>query len=245
MKKTLVIGDIHLRHKTITQILNVWSGPIIQVGDWFDNFGEKEKDTIATAKLFKRFVHRPDTITLMGNHDIQYRIKEKNGLYCSGYEPWKYDVINDIVSEVDWCKLKYFHYEQDFWFSHAGITDYWFQHPLVGTTTETIEEKINKAIIALEARSYSQIGCLYAADYSRGGNHHVGGLLWNDWRNIQKHEGIVEIVGHTPSNNIQIKKHDQISTSVNVDSFLKELLIIHEDGRLEIVETKKFINKLC
>ena len=243
MKKTLVIGDIHLRHKTITQILNVWSGPIIQVGDWFDNFGEKKKDTIATAKLFKHFVHRPDTITLMGNHDIQYRIKEKNGIYCSGYEPWKYDVINEIVSEIDWCKLKYFHYEQNFWFSHAGISHYWFQHPLDGTTVQNIEQKVTKAVQALDARMYSEIGCLYAADYYRGGNHRFGGLLWNDWNNIDHHEGITEIVGHTPSDKIRSKKHNENSQTINVDSFLNELLIIHEDGQLEVVNTQRFINK--
>ena len=84
---------------------------------------------------------------------------------------------------------------------------------------------------------------MYAADYSRGGNHHVGGLLWNDWQNVQKHDGIIEIVGHTPSNKIRSKKHDQISMSINVDSFLNELLIIHEDGQLEVVNTQRFINK--
>jgi hypothetical protein len=240
MKKTLVIGDIHLGHKTVRKILNSWSGPIIQLGDWFDNFGEKEIDTKATAELFKEFVYRPDTITLMGNHDIQYRIKDKNGIYCSGYEPWKYDVINDIVKEEDWCKLKYFYYEQNYWFSHAGITDYWFQHPLLGTTTEVIEEKIIKAEKALEARDYSKIGCLYAADYCRGGNYHVGGILWNDWRNIQKHDGITEFVGHTPSKKIQITKRKN-SCSVNVDTHLIEVLMIHEDGQLERIRTKDFI----
>ena len=242
MKKTLVIGDIHLRHEIVEKILNTWHGPIIQTGDWFDNFGEKKEQTIATAKLFKQFVHRPDTITLMGNHDIQYRIHHKNGLYCSGYEPWKYDVINSIVSEVDWCKLKYFHHEEHYWFSHAGISNYWFGHPVHGTTTEIIESKIAQAQKALEARMYSEVGCIYAADYYRGGNFPRGGLLWNDWVNVEHHDCITEIVGHTPSNKIRFKKHNQQSQSINVDSFLNQLLIIHEDGKLEVVNTKKFIS---
>jgi hypothetical protein len=240
MKKTLVIGDVHLRYETIEKILNTWSGPIIQVGDWFDNFSERQVQTIATAKLFKQFVHRPDTITLMGNHDIQYRIRDKNGLYCSGYEPWKYDAINSIVSEVDWCKVKYFYHEQNYWFSHAGISNYWFGHPVFGTTAEIIEGKIAQAEKALEARVYSEVGCLYAADYYRGGNFQKGGILWNDWRNIEKHEGITEVVGHTPSSKIQIRKRKN-SCSINVDCFLNQLLIIHEDGTLEKVNTKKFI----
>jgi hypothetical protein len=240
MKKTLVIGDIHLRHKIVKQILDKWSGPIIQVGDWFDNFGEKEKDTIATAELFKEFVHRPDTITLMGNHDIQYRIKDKNGLYCSGYEPWKYNVINDIVKEEDWCKLKYFHHEQNYWFSHAGVSSYWFQHPVHGATAKVIEEQISKAEKSLHSRLYSQIGCLYAADFTRGGTFPSGGILWNDWSNIEHHEGIIEIVGHTPSKKIQFKKHDDKSLSINVDSSLKELLIIDEIDSFEIVKTENF-----
>ena len=240
MKTTLVIGDIHLRFKKIERILDKWDGPIIQVGDWFDNFNEEEWQTKETANLFKQFVHRPDTITLMGNHDIQYRIRDKNGIYCSGYEPWKYDVINSIVSEKDWCKLKYFHHEQNYWFSHAGISTYWFGHPVYGTSTEIIEGKINQAKKALEARMYSDIGCLYAADYYRGGNFPLGGLLWNDWHNIEAHEGITEIVGHTPSSKVQIIKRKK-SCSINVDSFLNQLLIIHENGKLEKINTKKFI----
>jgi len=240
MKTTLVIGDVHLRYETIEKILNSWSGPIIQVGDWFDNFGEKEEQTIATAKLFKRFVHRPNTIALMGNHDIQYRLHYKNELYCSGYEPWKYDVINSIVSESDWCKLKYFHHEQNYWFSHAGVSSYWFQHPVHGTTVEVIKECLNKAEIALFARDYKGVGCIYAADTYRGGRYPKGGILWNDWHNIEKHEGITEIVGHTPSPKIQIKKRKN-SCSINVDCFLNELLIIHQDGELERVKTSKFI----
>jgi len=145
MKKTLVIGDVHLRYNIVEKILNKWDGPIIQVGDWFDNFDENKSQTIETALLYKKFVHRPDTITLMGNHDIQYRIHDKNGLYCSGYEPWKYDVINDIVEEKDWCKVKYFYHEQNYWFSHAGISNYWFGHPVFGTTAEIIEGKIAQA----------------------------------------------------------------------------------------------------
>ena len=240
MKTTLVIGDIHLRFDRIEQILNKWDGSIIQVGDWFDNFNERESQTIATAELFKKFVHRPNTITLMGNHDIQYRIKHKNGIYCSGYEPWKYDVINDIVEEQDWCKLKYFHHEQNFWFSHAGISTYWFGHPILGTSAEIIEGKIAQAEKALKARMYSEVGCLYAADHYRGGMHPKGGLLWNDWHNIEAHEGITEIVGHTPNKKVQIIKRKN-SRSINVDSFLNELLLIHEDGQLEVVNTEKFI----
>ena len=240
MKTTLIIGDIHLRHDIVKKILNKWDGPIIQVGDWFDNFREEKSQTIATAELYKEFVHRANTITLMGNHDIQYRIKDKNGLYCSGYEPWKYDVINDIVEEKDWCKVKYFHHEQNYWFSHAGISTYWFGHPIYGTTAEIIESKIAQAQKALEARIYSEIGCIYAADYYRGGNFAKGGILWNDWRNIERHDGIIEIVGHTPSSKIQIRKRKN-SYSINVDSFLNELLIIHEDGNLEKINTKKFL----
>lgn len=241
MKKTLVIGDIHLNHKKIKQILKKWDGPIIQLGDWFDNFGEKEADTIATAKLFKEFVHRPETITLMGNHDIQYRINDQGAIYCSGYEQWKYDTINGIVEEKDWCKLKYFHYEKNFWFSHAGISDFWFQHPLLGTTTEVIEQKISKAEAALEARDYRRIGCLYAADYYRGGNNVFGGLLWNDWSNVQQHDGITEVVGHTPSNHIRVINWDENSTSINIDTHLIELLIINEDYSWEVVKTSDFL----
>ena len=104
MKKTLVIGDIHLRHKTITQILNVWSGPIIQVGDWFDNFGEKEKDTIATAKLFKHFVHRPDAITLMNDFRMNLRAVSMIGLHFIRNFPSDYlwTTYGDIYHKV--CK---------------------------------------------------------------------------------------------------------------------------------------------
>jgi hypothetical protein len=241
MKKTLIIGDIHLNHKKIRKILDKWDGPIIQLGDWFDNFGEKEEDTIETARLFKEFVHRPETITLMGNHDFHYRIKSKGSLYCSGFEFWKYETINGIVEEKDWKKLKYFHYEKNYWFSHAGISGFWFEDPIRGTTPEVILGYIQRAELALEAGEYRRIGCLYAADYYRGGNAQFGGLLWNDWNNIQMHEGVIEVVGHTPSNSIQVHKWNETSASINTDCHLIELLFINEDYSWEVVKTSEFL----
>jgi hypothetical protein len=50
-------------------------------------------------------------------------------------------------------------------------------------------------------------------------------LLWCDWRNIDFFKGIVQVVGHTPRD--EVKAHSRKGgTNINVDTHLKECIIL-------------------
>ena len=239
MKKTLVIGDIHNKYETVRKILDNWRGNTIFIGDYFDDFNDTGEHIQETAKWLKESLSHENRIHLMGNHDFHYMVQPAASLYCSGFSIEKYKIINSILCKEDWDKLKYFYHEDDYWFSHAGISRNWFEHPIYGTTAEVIESRLDLAKKALENRNFRATGAIYAADFFRGGSYEEGGILWNDWRNVNFFTGITQIVGHTPHNNIQIKKVDKC-VNINVDTHLNEILFI-ENESFEIINTKEFI----
>ena len=239
MKKTLVIGDIHNKYYIVDRFLTKLNYQFIEenedkqiifVGDYFDDFHDDSADAKAMALWLKDSLTKPNRIHLMGNHDYHYMIKPKGSAYCSGFSSEKYDAINEILTDEDWQKIKYFHSENNYWFSHAGIARYWFEHPLLGVTEETITTAIQKAFYALKARKFEDVECIYGADYFRGGPHPKGGLLWNDWRNSEFYDGITQIFGHTPHRNIKVSVGENNAKNINIDTHLAEILEIDGQG---------------
>ena len=53
MSKILVIGDIHQHHQTAELYLKKWDGPVIFMGDYFDQFYDNPEHSIATAEWLK------------------------------------------------------------------------------------------------------------------------------------------------------------------------------------------------
>lgn len=239
MKKTLVIGDIHNKYYIVDRFLNKLNyynieesenKQIIFLGDYFDNFNDNCHQIKSMALWLKNSLNKPNRIHLMGNHDFHYLVKPKGSVFCSGFSLEKYDQINEILTHEDWGKIKYFHTEANYWFSHAGIARYWFEHPILGVNKQTIEDAIQKALHALKARNFENIGCLYAADYFRGGEHPKGGLLWNDWNNSELYEGITQIFGHTYNKKIKISIGENNSRNIKIDTNLAEIIEIDNLG---------------
>ena len=161
---------------------------------------------------------------------------------CSGFSSQKKIAINEVMTIQDWDKLKYFHYENGWWFSHAGITKYWFQHPMSeGLTIENIQRIIDHSIIKLKADDHSN--AIWASTHTRGGNHAVGGLVWQDWRDLELIPNFKQVVGHTPLNRIQAISDNVInSTIINVDNsrtgvYFSEVLEIDESGNRKTIDT--------
>lgn len=227
MSKILVIGDVHQHHEIADRYIENWKGPIIFLGDYFDQFYDTPEQAIATAIWLKNSLQQPNRIHLMGNHDFHYMLPFGSGTFCSGYSPEKHNAINSVLSKEDWDKLKYFHAEDNCWFSHAGISHKWFSHPVLGINPEIIEGVIARAKEDIKAQIYntSDVGALWAADHYRGGRYDKGGLLWGDWRILDFFEGITQVVGHTPRE--EIKSHSRKGgTNINVDTHLRECIIL-------------------
>jgi hypothetical protein len=244
MNKILVIGDIHNHWVEAEAIASKYDDhTIVFVGDYFDDFGDSAIDADQTARWLKESLTKPNRIHLMGNHDINYSYlnyrKDSNGTlqniyYCSGYTLQKDDAINRIMTNEDWDKIKMYHYENGWFFTHAGISKHWFEHPVLGTTPETIIKRIDEAVELYKNREYTDI--LGAAGRCRGGTHRTGGILWHDhFRESNTIPGIKQVYGHTPVTTsigpcIDIDKADDNSVNVNVDCGLQEVFRIHEDG---------------
>lgn len=242
MSKILVVGDIHNKHLVAQKYIDRWEainpdGLIVLLGDYFDDFYDSVEDVIATAQWLKESLTKPNHIHLYGNHDIHYALPIKSETYCSGYTLDKHIAIQTILTKEDWSKLKYFYAHDNYWFSHAGVTSFWFSHPVEGITVEVIERAIAKAQIGIDIGDYTMMGCLYAADSYRGGRYPKGGLLWNDWRNKEYIKGITQVVGHTPRECVKWETRKG-GTCINVDTHLKEVIVLNtEDGTFEVWTT--------
>lgn len=242
MSKILVLGDIHQYHESADLYLKGWEGPVIMMGDYFDQFYDTPDDAAKTAEWLKESLTHTNRIHLMGNHDFHYMMPVESNMYCSGYTPDKHKTIKQILTNEDWDKIKYFHSEDNCWFSHGGITNCWFSHPIHGTTKDTIESIVSQGILDIKNRIYNGNGikALNAADRYRGGRFEKGGLLWNDWRNSDFFKGITQVVGHTPREHIKCAKRKG-GININVDTHLREAIILDtEDSSYEVL----YLNKL-
>ena len=234
--KLLIVGDVHNRWEKLEKIVDKFSDhKIIQVGDQFDDFGDNQVIARETAQAVKRLLERPNYVQLFGNHDLPYCPRFKK-LDCAGFTFEKYDAINDILTEEDWNKFKFYHHEYGWYFSHAGFTRQWFTKPLSGELTrENIDRVLEESIEEYKANIFPL--AIYGADYYRGGNLQIGGLLWCDWRALPNIPSVKQVVGHTPMKSIFFKEDISIqSININVDCNLKEVLEINENGSYSIIK---------
>ena len=235
--KIIVIGDGHNHWKEIEAIVDRFpEHKIIQIGDQFDDFGDNIVIAKDTARSVKRLMEKSNYVQLFGNHDMPYCPKYKK-LDCSGFTFEKYDAINTILTKEDWDKYKFYHHENGWYFSHAGITKHWFADPLTGEITP---ERVD-SVIAESCQQYDMNltpYAIYGADFYRGGRLQVGGLVWCDWRGLPLIPNVKQVVGHTPLKPYIIFKED-ISTqsiNVNVDCERREILEIDENGNHTIIK---------
>ena len=240
--KLLVIGDIHTHYEKVERIISKYqkTHKFIFMGDYFDQFGDTPELNASTAYwLKKQMEERPDWVYLKGNHDEIY--DPRTSCMCSGFSSQKKTAINEVLTIEDWNKLKYFHKENGFWFSHAGITKYWFAHPMKdGITEENAQRIIDSAITSQRVGEDSN--AIWASSLARGVRHQVGGILWQDWRDLELIPNFKQVVGHTPLKRIQAISDNIInSTIINVDNssvtYHGEVLEIDELGNHKTIDT--------
>lgn len=230
--KTIVIPDIHNDWETAEKIASFFSDRlIIFIGDYFDNFHDTPEQAAETAIWLKESLYKKNRIHLKGNHDECYDPRYQ--LWCSGFTREKKQTINKILSIEDWERLEYFYAQGDWWYSHAGVTEYWFASPYKGINAQIVSENIREAL-KLRTINNSKDDCIWAADFYRGGCSNVGGILWCDWRSLTIIPGVKQVVGHTPIKNIEFRE-DSNGAIINVDCSAKQNARFHQ--LLEIDES--------
>ncbi len=158
------------------------------------------------AEWFVDFVNNPNHIFLVGNHEQHYAYSYRT-FQCSGYEQWKYFLINDIVPRSVWDKLKWFYFLDGQWLlSHGGLHTLNVpddikkvrkdRQQFIAALTKYLDDELRKGF---QSGANNQ-GCwVFNAGRARWGQQRVGGLTWCDFeREFKPFRGINQIVGHTP-----------------------------------------------
>ncbi len=240
--KTLVISDAHNNCFWIEEFLKDYKDhQIIYVGDYFDNFHDSAHEATETAIWLQYSLNQPNRIHLWGNHDISYHYSNTGCYNCPGFTEGKNLAINSIMKPSDWDKLKFYHFDGNFWYSHAGFNINHF--PVFHQEDPTTGGISNGYIQSVLDDQFSEIfpikdlpnPIIWASDYRRGGRDKHAGILWEDWKGLKKIPGINQIVGHTPVNKIKINNMDG-TMHVNVDCGHSQVLEV--DGKnLRVINT--------
>lgn len=244
--KLIIIPDIHTHYEKAERIMQKYKNThkFVLIGDYFDDFNDDVVINELTAQWLKTSLNDPNRVHLIGNHDLHYF--PGIDVYCSGFSLSKKEAINKILTDDDYLKLKFYHYENKCYFSHAGFTKHWFMNPLDnGLFKDVVDKRLTEALEKIKFGNIDEKhnNAIWSSDHFRGGRSKKGGILWNDWRNIDIIPGVKQVVGHTPLHKI-ISITDDITNSriTNVDNsgssiYFSEVLEISENNELNIIDT--------
>jgi hypothetical protein len=245
--KTLHISDIHHRTWWIEKLISR-ENPDLTIfhGDYFDNFGDSLEDCKTTAIWLKESLSKEKRIHLLGNHDQAYRWPNNPWCLCSGFNFQKAEVINNIITKMDWEKIKLLYIIDNWIFSHAGLNRHLFEHPINGIYESYIKSLCDDAV------NYANMSLghpVLLCGQTRGGREMYGGITWQDQREFTPLKGWNQIVGHTPQRNGQptaynIKDKDRniISRNLFLDTHSQHYAIL-ENNNLTIHENDFIKNK--
>jgi hypothetical protein len=270
MTKILTLSDIHNKVLTAQRVIDeVSHDKCILLGDYFDSYGDTPTDARKTAIWLKECVlHNPKIVPLMGNHCTSYIYKDNINFRCSGYTTSKNIEINKILTEEDKSRFKVYHIEQNFLFSHAGLTkpiwQVWADAMDADReySLEFVDEVLSEAVAEdIERAKNGENAMLFGAGWDRGGIQMHGGINWVDWNSFSPVKNINQIVGHTrhrvPHILVQQKGggiyqgpiteyykrkfKDPLSVNYALDTDSNHYMVI-EDGVVEIYDSMHHVN---
>ena len=200
--KTLIMGDVHLRHKKVQMIIDhAKCNNVLYLGDFWDQFGDTPIKNMETAIWVRnRMDDHPEDIWVWGNHDISYAHSSRYTM-CSGHTEHKRQVITGILDNDHWDRFKFCHWLQpDNWLcTHAGL------HPRYVKKNKNnirmfLDEEEKKAKQALYNKTHHWF---WNAGHARGGFYDDGGVVWCDFREeFEPIPGLNQIFGHTCMNHV-------------------------------------------
>lgn len=234
----VVVPDIHHKHKRIQNLLdNIEYNKAIFIGDYYDDFHDSDLEAAETTKWLKRSLQNPRHIHLLGNHDLPY-YTNGNGLFCSGYTPWKNQAINKIMTKEDWDKLKTFHLQtinnKKFLFTHAGLTN-----SLLKTDVENLRAFLNKADKRFRNNPLDGGNWMTYVGFAVGGDRPKGGIFWCRPREFSPTEGLCQIFGHTPTDDLE-----PLEIHLNnwaIDTHLNSVINITKKGEIKVINLLDFV----
>lgn len=259
MSKIIYFSDLHLRHKIVDEVLS-WEtdyDKVIFANDIFDQFGDTPEQNGVAAAWLKEKINDPRNIFLYSNHTVSYTWPQNPWAYCSGFDPQKAREIYKNITKVDLLKQKIAWAEDGIIYSHAGFHRDWFAYVAkkgyavpTQLTYEVIAEWL--PVIQKEVEFLYDVGRshpIFEAATNRGGDHKIGGCIWEDWHSFVHIPGFGQCVGHSPLKLPQFMFKNQDLTprfrfvgrhsinsryfaggwALNMDTHTKHYAIIHND----------------
>ena len=234
MGKLVVIGDIHGRaiwKKIIAD--NPDADKYIFLGDYFDSH-EKQYHPTRQMYNFKDILKTQEelgedrVILLLGNHDYHYfNNREK----YSGYNQATYfNVHEDLDNAYKEGKIKIIHIEDDFLFSHAGVTEYWLKEVSFPNDLESLNDP---KLFDFRTLEWNAI-CGWD-DY---GDTKSNSPIWVRPRSLitNKIEGYKQVIGHTtiPEKKMEDEEFSSIPEKYGVyfNDVLPHHYMIIENGKV-------------
>lgn len=232
--KTVTIGDIHGRDdwKKAVFSMNDEGNPTtcllgkeidmaIFLGDYVDSFDKSNIEILSNLKeIIQLKKDYPNNVTLLlGNHDVAYI---RMDFRITGFRMNMLHDLNALFQENKELFQMAYQIDNVLW-SHAGVHKGWwnlFANPLIkGKRKELFTESMKDC-----KNEADFLNLFYAFDYEplfmishhRGGEFKVGGPFWADYKEVYSKplEGLHQIVGHTPVNDVKIHENKKLNTKV-------------------------------
>ena len=246
----LIVPDVHEQVVKLKSILHHYKDVdwVVFLGDFMDTWNGLTWQTHMMVKWLAENVRNPKYVFLWGNHDLGYAFPFYD---CPGFDKNKLEIVQKHLNDNDhWKRFKLIHWigtpasdeergnvpSNEWLVSHAGIHPSML-NPILGLDKRSIEDLADEAMYKL--RYVNMVSSWLTCGRGRGGNACVGGVVWLDWnREFVPIPGLNQLVGHSFREDVRVKKaHDSLNWCV--DTALRHVVEVKEDGSLQIVKVTK------
>jgi hypothetical protein len=222
--KILCVGDIHAKPQIVYAVAKLVKDydRVIFLGDYADDWGaDPDQSRIALEAVTELATLNPVNVVLLrGNHDFsEYYGYTKREFICSGFNIGTHNLCQRIYRD-NWHRL-YTAYiihgnseevGNDWWISHAGITNGWYKQWDEYWDSLTFDGKSNTSLLDTEV-FLNQVGS------ARGGRSLNPSPIWVDYYELIANPKtyVNQIVGHTPVKTVtchEFKNGDGIKNKI-------------------------------
>lgn len=202
--KILCVGDIHAKPWVVHAVSLIVDDydEVIFLGDYVDDWGAAPAMSRAALEAVTILARRHDNVVLLrGNHDFsEYYGYTKREFMCSGFNIGTHNECQ-LIYQNNWDKMHTVHIaragvdspQDDYFISHAGITNGWWKQWGEYWDRLTFEEKSVNSLCDTEV-FLTQVGSY------RGGSSLNPSPIWADEHELKANPKAFtnQIVGHTP-----------------------------------------------
>ena len=234
--KIFVMPDIHgitTWKEQVYNVLNTSEDQIIFLGDYVDSFVAKPYIIIQNLKdIIELKKQHSDRVTLLlGNHDYAY-VFGKFSITGFDMHMW-FEYRHLINSNWDLFDLAWGYQGKERYtlLTHAGLTDTFYDELVAHINNP--ENVLHDVLVLENEKSWKDmplheflnyfkdsVSLMWHISFYRRGDNYTGSILWADKRElyVDRYPGIDQIVGHTHTNEVEIRKYPNDDTLYFIDT---------------------------